>query len=212
MKTITINGYTGAETDDDRAKLYNNKIREVREAYAGDREAGTTAMMQWLETLHASIGAAAYHNSIAIPLQRFTAQRRVVSARIRESDEAYAELEKRTTTAWHAAHHRFVLAACEARARLVELVEIAGELHAAAGAEPEYVTRGKYEQMVPAEDRQVELPDLAAVRAELDEFVETSRERFATTRATLAGEPPTGFEAPTPVPAEEREPASVTRW
>lgn len=203
MKTITVHGYTGAETDDDMVVLYDDKIAEVRRTHAGDPEAGTTEFMTWLDTLYASIGTAAYHNSIAVPLQRYTALRRVVSALIRESDEAYTELEKRTTTAWHAAHHRFVLASCEARARLVELVEAANEVHVAAGAELKYVTRGKYEQMVPAEDRQFDLPDLDAVRAELDEFVETRRERFAITAATLVGTTPAGFEAPEPVSAPD---------
>lgn len=203
MRTITVNGYTGSETDAELSGFYHAKLAEIRGTTAS-RDEAVKMFSKWIDHHHASLGAAKYHNRIAGPAERFTGLRRTATARIREADDAYAELEKRTTTAWHAAHHRMVLASTAARNALADLIETANEVHTASAAGLRYITREVYEELVPAEDRVIDLPDLDALRAELDEFVETIRERFAITAVTLAGTCPAGFEpAQPPAPAEE---------
>ena len=208
MKTLTINGYTGHETRAELDAMYEAKLVEIRST-AKDQDEGVRMFDEWLYLHHSSLGCAKYHNAIAKPAARYVTLRRAATVRTGEATNTYAELADRHRTAWHAAHHRFVLASIAARTVLAELVEVANELHSASAADMS-VSREMYEQMVAAEDRAVELPDLSALRAELDAFVETSRERFAVTAATTAGTVPAGFE-PAPQPAlqgDERQPNS----
>lgn len=214
MNTITVNGYTGHETMEDQERLYNENGRRFAEQAAGDKDKFVQLMTAWLDLFYASYGSAQYHNAIAGPAQKYAALRRTIAPLIRAADEAWCDLDKRTTTAWHAAHHRYVLAATAARGQLAALIEAANELHAVGNTQFKYVTREVYEQMVPAEDRApVEMPDLVELRAELDGFVETNRGRFTLAAHTLAGTIPAGFEAPAePEPADAEEDQHAERW
>lgn len=212
MKTITVNGYTGRETDDELTRLYDENARRNNALAAGIEGKFVELMEAWLDLHFASFGAAQYHNAIAGPAEKYTALRRTIAPMIRATDDTWAELDKRTTTAWHAAHHRYVLAATTARDQLAALVEAANEVHAAGTTDFKYVTRAVYERMVAPEDRQpVEIPDLNEVRAELDGFVETNRDRFRLAGYTLAGAIPAGFEAPA-APAVAEEVQYAGRW
>jgi hypothetical protein len=63
-----------------------------------------------------------------------------------------------------------------------------------------------YTAHVPAEHR-ITMPDLDDCKVQLASFIETSTERFTTTRATITGGYPAGFE-PAPIEHEPFERAA----
>src|ERR1700755_1624825 len=114
-ETIIIQGYTGADSkeigtiDDIRAKLIALEKERHPSGYPSE-EVQDQTRVHLFDDVVSAWHVAAYHNGM-IPLLRSycTAVRKTIMA-ARDADEAYVELSKRTTTAWHAAHHRYIVA------------------------------------------------------------------------------------------------------
>lgn len=203
MDRLIINGLTGFETDHERNTICQKILADAQRMPGNTEEERRVAgrvFGEQLELHHLSYGAARFHNTLAPLTAGYRNAHRAANHRCREANEAYADLAKSTTTAWHAAHHRFTTATIAARDALAEMVRLAEELHDTAAKVRQHGLTRDYDKMVPA-DQRVVLPELDAARLDFAGFVETSTERFAITRATITGDYPTGF-APAEVPAQ----------
>ena len=210
---LKIDGYTGLESDEEiHAKLV---------ALLCDRDP-SDPVGKFTDFHYQRYGTARLHNTIAPMVYVYARTVQLAAGKKREADGEFADLGARTTTAWHACHHRFHLATVEARDLLAKLVELATEIRATLPRVNTMTTPKLYEQLVPASHRiNLDLlPDPDKAKSDLAEFVELSTTRFAVARVTLTGAVPAGFEpyppasdeTPTAAPATEPAWSSTSRW
>lgn len=186
MQTLTIGGYTGAETDQQREAVMSAIMDKHRAAVADGRrstEDGAAAWSAEMETALWSFEAAKYHNTLIPFAQREIEAREAAHRALRRLETAWAAL--RTATAWHAAHHVYVETVHDAR----RAVEAWRDAAAATQAEHDRLTRQLFHQKayatyVPEEQRiriDVDSPKLALVELE-----ETATRRRAIAVETLS--------------------------
>lgn len=213
-ETITIQGYTGADgelgsMDDLRGKLFALEQERHPDGYP-DEATQTHARVRLFDELVSAWYVTEYHNGTA-PLIRdyLTAVRKAYTAG-HAADEAYDELGKRTTTAWHAAHHRYIVALDVAEAAYAELAQAVTHLAKFHADHWHGLVSSFYNQHVPAGQR-IDLAELTVVvehrdpEHELTLFRERHRDYVRLLNYTLTGGYPTGYELdPTPTAATEQ--------
>lgn len=217
-QTIVIDGYDGSIPEDtSTGPVWARAAADLDQAFpagwndryeANDQEVRGQAVE--LFRYHLFMPSVVRHHNTAVPAAQQHAQAtRMARGAVAAADSAYADLNKNTTINWLAAHHRFILAAVEARRTLTEVVDAAIALRDGEfGKEMVGITRTYYEQAVPVEQR-ITLPDVDAAQLELAEFDERTRERIDILRATVSGDYPQGF---TPAPAGPRTELAQDDW
>jgi hypothetical protein len=209
--TVTIAGWTGDEAgpngpsmDEYRRRLWaqlNADHPGLGQRYdAGDPTAKKILTQAGTDHLHGFFIAHAHRTAAPLANEYATVTVRAQRA-VQQAAGEYADLSKNTTVNWLAAHHRFVITTRAARELLERCVDIAEDLHRheqflGGGG----VSQRIYAAYVPAEHR-ITMPDLDDCKVQLASFVELSTERFTTTRATITGGYPAGFE-PAPIEHE----------
>jgi hypothetical protein len=207
--TITILGYTGLGEAPTMDELRGHAWRETEERFPGVKkhdydtrpEVRSCVVERFSYYLHAWFAAGTHNKAVPAALA-YAAVDRAVPAAIARADSLYADLSKNTTINWLAAHHRYVLATCEARQLLTERIAAGESLAEAYSDGITGFSQMVYHEHVPAEQR-ISVPDLDQIRLDLAEFVETRTERFGLLRATITGGYPEGFE-----PAGDPSPTS----
>lgn len=213
-RLITIDGYTG-NTEPTGDQIFGRVRRELTAQYPDGADEDTYARAG-VALLHRYLTAhmvAQYHNqltqlTITYQLAQQAARRAVMAV-----DDAYTDLSRRTTTAWHAAHHRYVIAVTEAQAAYAAQLEAAAPL-------TEHITRGftgetaaRYTTLVPADHQLTNRrPDLGEVLTAQAQFIEQNRVRLQLLAHTITGQPPAGLEPEhTPAAPHPRERGTVTQ-
>lgn len=191
--TITLDGYTGAETE--WAQLRSLVPPEDADAGtgAGAREAFRRATEGWM--------LAKWHNDL-VPAANTVAEARMdASTRLERVEAAWNDLDD--AAAWQAAHHRYVKAVHQARAALQRWKHLADELARQAGltlhATP---SSAFYRSSVPAEQQITFDADVAATKlARLEAQHAQRRAILAETLGLPTAGPAAGDDSPnTPQP------------
>lgn len=151
---------------------------------------------------------AEYHNALALLVHNYRLTAGAARAALAQVTNTYVDLARTTTTAWHAAHHRYMIAVTDAQAALAEKTQ-AGNILTTYHRGPNWrgLVAGFYDRLIPA-DQRITVPDLTGAAAELPEFMETNRRRIQLLSYTLTGAFPAGFEPeeipePEPTPTED---------
>jgi hypothetical protein len=208
--TITMLDYTGGSDDETSSRNLMDRVGgEARKLIpAGktltDGEWGRLAGPVFEKHLTA-YGVTRYHNRLVPVAGAYITAARTATAAVNDANTAYDELSGRYVTNWHAAHHRYVLAATAALDALRTQLDTGRELADRAGNPP----RG-YDEAVPAENR-IPTPDVAELEATLATYTLVNTDRFALLAATAGGSYPPGFE-PQPDPTAEPAEAETDRW
>ncbi len=112
LEPITVNGYTGAETDEEVLGRITDDLRtKFRHLPETDENRRAAAIEH--EKHIASYAAAKYHNRLLPAAVDVCNAARVMQRRIATAETAWNDLS--TATAWHATHHRWVAAAAAAQ-------------------------------------------------------------------------------------------------
>jgi len=204
LPTITIFGFDSDEnlTDQEFFDALNREI-EHRGIDPQDRRACADLFTEIL----AGAKVASFHNKLAPLLATYRSAARAARAAVFAADQAYDERANRTTTAWHAAHHRYILAVTAAQDALAAQHEAAEPARKHAKQFPS-LAREFYDKLVPAGQR-LTIPNLDELATQLTQFRETHQQRITLLAHTLNGTYPPGF-APDPIPAPQPEPAQDT--
>lgn len=174
-----------------------------------DEETQAAARSSLVAEIFHAIAVVEYHNGIIGLITAFNAAERKAHSAKFLANAAYDDLTARTTTAWHAAHHRYILAIHATESALAEFAQAFNQL-ATYHAKKFAGTAGSfYEQLVPADKR----VDVAALNTlaerrdaghEIDLFREQHRTNLHLLSFTITGAYPDGYEpAPTPTAATE---------
>jgi len=217
-ETITTYGYTGAKgelgsMDDLRGKLFALEQERHPDGYP-DEETQTHGRARLFDEIVSAWYVAQFHNGIAPLIRDYLAAIRKAYTAGRAADEAYDELGKRTTTAWHAAHHRYIIALDAAEAAYAELAQAVTRLSKFHADNWRGIVSSFYNRHVPAGQR-IDLAELTLVvehrnpEHELTLFRERHRPYLRLLNYTLTGGYPAGYE-PDPTPTAATEQADET--
>jgi hypothetical protein len=201
---ITILGYDGntATNEELWARIGADLDRQFPNGTddATWKKAGVVSLERHL----AASAIATYHNHMIVLIAAYQRAATISRVAVGVVNDAYDDLTNRRTTAWHAAHHRYIVAVTAAQAAFAARSEAAAPL-------TEYQTRERrdlvarfYDQLVPAGDR-LTMPDLTDLDLDHNLFTETNRERLHLLSHTITGTVPAGFESeqtPTAVDSE----------
>lgn len=211
---ITIEGFDGTgdppNIDEIRRRLWRDVDERFPDATRDDYDHRQDVRDYSVERFRHHLSAwfvAETHNKAVPAAGQYAELAAAAGAVVAASDSLYADLSKNTTINWLAAHHRYVLATCEARRLLTERNAAAQHLaETFAVRDLAGFSEMLYHQTVPA-DQRITVPDLDALKLDLANFVETSTERFALLRATVTGGFPDGFQ-----PAGDRPARQGDEW
>lgn len=208
---ITIHGISGATElpalDQFRDVLLTLEAQRYPNGYP-DKATGESARSNMIGELFHVIAVVTFHNTAVNLIRAHQAAERKVHAATYAADDAYDDLTGRNTTAWHAAHHRYIVAIHNAEAAFAELAEATSPLVTHyTKAWPGQVA-SFYDQLVTEDQRldRAALDQIAARDAghELTLFREQHRANLHLLSFTITGGYPQGYE-PTPTPTVETE-------
>jgi hypothetical protein len=211
---ITILGISGATElpalDQFRDILLTLEAQRYPNGYP-DKATGESARSDMVGELLRVIAVVTFHNTAVNLIRAYqTAERKVHAAKYAAGD-AYNDLTARTTTAWHAAHHRYIVAIHNAEAAFAELAEATSPLvtHYTNGWPGQVASF--YDQLVVEDQRldRAALDQIAQhrdVEHELTLFREQHRGHLNLLAYTIAGGVPAGYETD-PIPTTDSETA-----
>lgn len=201
---ITILGYTGGKAHGPGDQIADNARAELHRQHHG--ATADELRKAWPDIFQRHIFAAVcaeYHNGILpLWLAHAAAAARRAAAALVASEEAYQDLSRRTTTAWHAAHHRYIIAITEAHAALEDHLAAHAALFAYHERNAAGIVNNFYNQLVNP-DQQIKMPaDTGECIKVQDDFQRTTTARLAVLNYTLNGGYPPGFEPVTETATE----------
>lgn len=187
-RQLTIDGYTTVVTDREFLTRVRTEIAERFPDGPTDeqwRKFATPLLERYVSAMH----VAQYHNGL-VPL---AVEQAKLDADVRrlliDTDHAYQDLSNRTTTAWHAAHHRYVVLIEQTRQALVAQLAGATAMHDYHEKNWSGVTTN-YDRFVDAADR-IPTPVIDPLVA--TSFMERTTARLTLLSHTLAGTLPEAF-------------------
>jgi hypothetical protein len=208
---IAIHGISGAEErpalDQFRDIMLALEVQRYPNGYP-DKATRESARGDLLGELFHAIAVVTFHNTAVNLIRAYQAAERKVHAATYTAAAAYDDLTGRNTTAWHAAHHRYIVAIHNAEAAFAELAEATSPLvtHYTNGWPG--VVASFYDQLV-TEDQRLDRTALDQIAArdtghELTLFREQHRANLHLLSFTITGGYPDAYE-PTPTPTVETE-------
>ncbi len=185
LKPITVNGYTGSESDAELLERITTDLR-TRFRHLPETDENRQAAGSEYEKHLASHAAAKYHNALIPAATKVENAASTMHRRVQVAETAWNELS--TATAWHAAHHRWVVAASAAAQAIEDWGTAGGELASRAEAVQQQYGPGQltrwYSEHVPA-DQQITVSVRYRFRMVADEFACEQRKRRAIAAQTL---------------------------
>jgi hypothetical protein len=181
MQSITLDGWTGHETDEEADKRHQAAYATFADLPRDER---VTAFGNAMDAEYYKHKISRWHNQLLPYAERVLAAQEDAQRALRVVETRWAAL--RTARSWHAAHHTYVEALHAARAALAQW-STAVDDHDTKKRQVTggFVSQADYDRHIPAEHR-LPVIDSAAPKVAKTELEETYRQRRAIVRETLS--------------------------